>query len=729
MTVAAKSPRFPSKDAALLAAVWAACSLTLLLFRPGYPFPPFELLDSWIYTSYQWDLRRQIAEFGPTYYGARLTWILPGALIHSLLPAPTAIICYKLIVSAVLAIGCGAIVYRAAGFAPAALAVGLGVVSPQIIVALHTDYIDTPVILYGVLALACITRAKDSARWALWIFLGGVGFTGMMVSNLSTLAAPGLGIALFHLLWLRWSVGRHALSLLFYLAGAALVIGVIELVSRSAGASWFFLKPQIDMLFYMNALKDKNPWTPKNWEWAYGATWLVVPVCTLILGAFRSFVFRSANQAVLRLTQALTGGLAVSLLFALIFELRGMGVMSLYYYSSFHLCFALPLLVLACANDISLGKAVVLRVAAPIVVILSILLWGDSLSRSPLLFRLFSFLKSPSSIPLVVAGLLLVVAGLLAVWRAYQPDLRHLKILRGELLLTGLVFCSFFDGMRGPEISDRLRERYTAVNAAYWTITREFRPASYRFWIEATHRDGVSLASTKLWGYRLFTLKPFPDFDQPDLSGITLIVPAASGQGTELISRAYEAMGARGFEPVAPRILSVPGTKGAGFDLVCFTMGVRPFDPERADGSTAKAEAVASYTSAEPDPYMNHLGSVVLGSREGDLVSTASGYPIYRRTDPGDHLATLYVPVPAAESGQLRQFALVLEMPEDGSCTVLVQDEAFRQMHDTLLTKSGHHVRNFAVPAEVKQLRLVLASREGPQTPLPTRMTLYMVKP
>lgn len=94
-----------------LTLIWGMGSLLLLLFRSGYPFPLFDVLDSWIYTAYQWDLKNQIAEFGPTYYGARLSWILPGAGLHSLLPPAVANIVLKLIFSALLSISCASIVY------------------------------------------------------------------------------------------------------------------------------------------------------------------------------------------------------------------------------------------------------------------------------------------------------------------------------------------------------------------------------------------------------------------------------------------------------------------------------------------------------------------------------------------------------------------------------------------------------------------------------------------
>ena len=49
--------RYP---AGILAAAWLGCTLLLLTFRPGYLFPPVDLIDSWVYTGYQWNLRGHI---------------------------------------------------------------------------------------------------------------------------------------------------------------------------------------------------------------------------------------------------------------------------------------------------------------------------------------------------------------------------------------------------------------------------------------------------------------------------------------------------------------------------------------------------------------------------------------------------------------------------------------------------------------------------------------------
>lgn len=101
---------------------WAVCTILLFLLRPGYTFPPFDVIDSWVYTGYQWNLRGHIADFGYVYYGSRLTLILPGAFLHSVLPPLAANVCYKLIESALLAAAFGRIALASRSL-PAALLV------------------------------------------------------------------------------------------------------------------------------------------------------------------------------------------------------------------------------------------------------------------------------------------------------------------------------------------------------------------------------------------------------------------------------------------------------------------------------------------------------------------------------------------------------------------------------------------------------------------------------
>jgi len=708
-----------------LAGTWAICTLALLLFRPGYTFPPLELLDSWIYTSYHWDLKTQIADFGPTYYGSRLSWVLPGALLHWLLPLEAAEICFKLIVSALFATACAAIVRRAAGPSAALLAVALSIIAPQFIVALHTDFTDTPVIVYATLALACITAARDSRRWVAWIFLGGCFFTGMTIANLSSLGAPGLGLAAFHLLWLRWGFKRQLACLGLYLLAALTVCLVLGGIHVLAGGAFFFLKPQIAMIFYVKELKN-SPWMPANWLWLAGATWLVVPVGTLLWGVLCSLTNRTAHAEHRRLIQALTAALFVSLAWALMLEFKFNGVLYYYFYASYHLCLALPLLAALCWAGTEPSRRSAAVAGTLILTLLAFVVAGKPLSAWHALKPLPWLGSSNVTLPVLAAGVFLLL-GLMTALRVLPGGLR--RICRRELLVLGLIVCSISLEFYSPPISDRLRERYVMVHAAYQALAREFPRGSYIFWHHPYEPSGVSLGSTKLWQYRLLTLEPFPKFAPFRFTDKTVVIPCPPGRGRESLNIATKVLAQFRTDLVDPRIIAVPGDAGLGFDLACFSMRRQQFDPEHlTDGATSVKMLLDLRFDAIP-PYTSSLQANLYGLKRAEAVVTAPGYPVFTRTDPRDHLATPFITLAAPKPDVLRHLSLVVIMPADGRTKCIVQTEGYQEIAQLSLHTKGRSTHLIVVPADRASLRIYLQSDTDAPTALPTRLTLYEIGP
>jgi hypothetical protein len=708
----------------MLVSVWLGGTVALLLFRPGYTFPPFELLDSWIYTSYQWDLKNQIADFGPTYYGSRLSWILPGALIHSILSPAPAEICFKLLFSGLFAAACGTIVYRAAGIYAALVAVTLGVFAPQIIAALHADYVDTPVIVYAALTLACITVSRNSRFWAAWIFLGGIFFAGMLVANLSSIGTPGLGIAVFHLLWLRWGFRRQLASVGLYLLGILVFILAIGWIHVRAGGPFYFLKPQVGMVLYFHGLKS-NPWTHTNWLWLYGATWLVIPLATVLWGARISLAKASRNDEIRRLIQALTAGLLVSLVWSVQLELKGLEVLSLYYYASYHLCFALPLLAVLCrpGTPITLRESVWTGLLVAALILFSFV--GKPLFAWTSLVPLHRFMATPEFMPWLAMSVLLLI-GFLASFRFLPVVVR--RCCRPEFMVLGLIACSLFTGFHGHEISDRLQERYGLVSRAYRVVAREFPRGSYVYWIHPEERNGVSLASTKLWGYRMLTLKPFPELEAGvHVTQQTVIVPCPLGRGTESLGVATKALAAIGIELMRPRIIPVPGKAGLGFDLLSFSMQRVAIDPAAPPAGMKPPVLLMDFLSAGKRAYTHQLTRSVHDPAKGEVLDLSDGYPFFSPSDASDYLATQYQMCSLARAGQSRQLAIVTLMPAAGNCRCEIQDQQFRHILDVTLTKAGRTFHLADLPPDSASLRVVFKSPDGSTTPLPTHIQIYEI--
>lgn len=712
-----------------LIALWTGCSLLLLGLRPGYPFPPYGGLDGWIYTAYQWDLKNQIAEFGPTYYGSRLSWILPGALLHTLLPPLAANLVYKLAISALLASASAAIVCRALGLRAALLAVACSVLSPQIIAALHTDYIDTPVFVFGTATLACITLARDSRHGLAWIFGAGVFFTAMVIANLGSIATVGVGLALFHLVWLRWNIGRHAMSLGVYVLAASTVIGLLGFIhQQAAGGQFNFVKAQWDMLFYMNNLGEKNPWRPSDWLWLRDANWLVLPAAALLWGIFAAWVRPATDERTRQLTRALTLSLAVALLLSVILQVRGLGVLAYNYYASFLLCLSVPLLLacLATANrtrPASLGWLLSL----PALLAIMVLAWD----RDPAIRWLFHdlpFLHPLHSSSLLVVFLLLVaLASAINAVRRSRTGMPY-AWLRPELFLAGMFLCSMPVDFQNHNNSDRLRERYASVHTAYRTLAREFPAGSYRFWLHPDEPDGVSLASTKLWGGRLFTLDFFPKFTANALASThedqTLVVPSPPGEGPAVLATATRVLRQAGYTLISSRVISLPGEAGTGFDLACFSLHPAPLAPGQFKEESLATEALLDLKFFSPQPYIQLLGRNLYGRNTAQAIDTSPGYPVFTRTDPRDHLATNYQPLQGP-----RQISVVATMPADGHCIGVIQIENCQTIAQIGWIRKGRFVHTITIPEGATSIRLYLQSTQDGPTALPTRITLYPVNP
>lgn len=706
--------KFGQGTVRLLVAVWACSTLLLFLFRPGYAFPPFEVIDSWVYTGYQWDPRGHLSEFGPLYYGSRFTLILPGAILHSLLPPLAANIAYKLLESALLGTAFALIAFGSRRLSVALLAVALSVLCPQIIVALHTDYMDMAVILYGALTLAGITVAKDSRHWVAWILMAGVAFACMTVSNLSAFAMPGLGLAAYHVLWTNWGLRRQLVCSALYIGAALVVLATFGLISRQLGGQFLFLRPQIEMIFYFHH-NPQNPWTPPNWEWLKIATWLVVPGCALAWGLARAGSRRPDESPTHLLTRALTGGLAVSLAVAMNMEIRGAAVLAYNFYACLQLCLALPLLAVCGAGQTDAGG---LRWPLAMVCFLALgALWGNSLSAAALVQRYLPFPILVDHIPVLAAIALLATA---AIFLWLPPRFRQ-----PQLLALCIVACSLPLGFHGPTLSDRLPERYAAIHRAFQTLAREFPQGSYRFWIHPAQADGTSLASTRLYGYRLFSWKNFPEFENPTAPDLTIIIPTLPGQGATVLEEATAVMDRAKLDLVNPRLIPIPGQNGTGFDLVCFSLESRSDEAKRMIDVAEQGTVVMDLQFTATPPYTDEMIQTTFQPAGAKTIDVRQGYPTFTPTDRQDYLWTAWHPIPSASAGETRQLTLIADMPVTGYCLCVVQTEGYHEIRRIALTKKGRTAHSISVPPDAHTLRIYFKTDSGQPTALPTRLTIY----
>src|ERR1035438_9475648 len=159
-------------------------SIVLWHTRDAFYSPPW-YGDAWFYLGYFRDLlefKRRM--FYGAYYGSRLSWILPGYLVHSMFPPVLANAILHLAVQTVATLSLFSILRLIAGVRGAFLATLVFAVNPWLWAATGWDYVDGAGIAYCLLALALFTSAalEPFRKWTL--VLAGAALAGMAYTHL-----------------------------------------------------------------------------------------------------------------------------------------------------------------------------------------------------------------------------------------------------------------------------------------------------------------------------------------------------------------------------------------------------------------------------------------------------------------------------------------------------------------------------------------------------------------
>jgi hypothetical protein len=270
-----------------------------------------------------------------------------------------------------------------------------------------------------------------------------------------------------------------------------------------------------------------------------------------------------------------------------------------------------------------------------------------------------------------------------------------------------------------------LKERYATVNEAYRTLAEEYPLGSYRFWLHPGNEDGVSLAATKLWEFRLLTERRFPDIDASLLPAKqTIVIPAPLGQGEKVLAQARKALRSPLVRLNGQHIIPIVGDHGIGFDLVCFKFKRIVIDPEA--GSTA-LKPLLELRSDGQTPYTDRMYKIMADPSRGEPVNYSAGYPVFTRSGPNDHLATDFVDFQPIAPGEIRELILIVNMPADAHCFCMVQTKEATTLAQITFTQPGRTVHTIPVPAGAKNLRVYFKSTEASPTPLPSRLTIYEI--
>jgi hypothetical protein len=292
----------------------------------GHPW-----IDDWIYVGFFLDLRKHLELFRGTYYGSRLSWILPGYIAYKLFQPRIAdyILHVGVYYAAALPLyfTLKHMACRRAALVAALLMGGYG----YFLWAVGWDYVDGAGIAYFLLTTLALTLASKNERAWNWLMLAGLFYGAMIYSQLFLVVfTPPL---LFYYFAANRGGRRHSFSLgIVHVTLGFLVITILlGMVNYRLGGDFLFYGPSVRTA--IDLARTTNPWRRPFQLWWKQATWLVMPSlafvsCLAFLWKFR-FDRSRRSLALLQLYF-----LSCVLIFVLV-EIKGTPVLQYLYYASF----------------------------------------------------------------------------------------------------------------------------------------------------------------------------------------------------------------------------------------------------------------------------------------------------------------------------------------------------------------------------------------------------------
>ncbi len=308
------------------------------------------LIDPWIYTGFFLSLPMFARIFPGTYYGSRLSVIVPGFAAHWLLPPLLASYGLHLTLLAAVVFATFRLVRSNHGLPAALIASTLMTWHPLVIAEIGWDYVDGAGVAFVMLAIAALDDAvrRDDRRRRAGIVAGFMIACGVVANLFLVVFLPVWGVFLLLRAGLRWRtvavIGFAAL------AGAAAGLLAFGAVSHSLGGSWWCLGPQIRELRALTAAR--NPWQLSGYAWVLGATWLVLPAVAAgasLIGCARHYRARTGVDftSTIHATYLAAAALFVGI------QLLSTPVLQISYYSSY----LVPLAIVAIAVSGGVLKA------------------------------------------------------------------------------------------------------------------------------------------------------------------------------------------------------------------------------------------------------------------------------------------------------------------------------------------------------------------------------------
>jgi hypothetical protein len=476
-------------------------------------------IDPWVYVGYYLDLRNHLRAFAGTYYGTRLTAILPGVVAYQCFPPLIAN--YVLHLARYYA-GVLALYYtlkltvsnRAAFLG----ALGLGC-HHFYLCAVGWDYVDGSGVVYLLLATLFLTLAARRPHWPAYLITGGACVAALAFANLFYIVFTPFPLIHYLVVNRQYRRNSFLLSLLLGTAGAVALTLLCCLVQYWATGQFWFFKATVD--FAVDYVAKPNPYKAATYAWLKGANWLLVPCLTLAGMVPFALKARAAIPG-----RGMAWFYQVSFLAAVAmlvgWEAYGVPRLQYFYYSSL----LIPAAFLALGSQFGAhvetltprAFAVLSGLAITgLVVGIACEPLGEELSKlAPYAGIIGAAICFPAFALLVIRAPDVVRSGLLLLILLAVPDYvsRCTFSFGGKRLPTRLVGT---EPVACP-ITEYRQDCLKAVVRGVKIGRATDHTADFKFWYDVKEDTGsvyTALASCYLWGWRMVNTH-FPEIDKPE---------------------------------------------------------------------------------------------------------------------------------------------------------------------------------------------------------------------
>jgi 4-amino-4-deoxy-L-arabinose transferase-like glycosyltransferase len=459
-------------------------------------------LDDWFYFGYFLELRQRMQRFPGTYYGSRLSWVLPGHLAYKFLPPQIAAyvlhfgVYYVAILS--LYITLKHLVGRRAALIAAMLMGGYCF----FLWAAGWDYVDGAGLMYFLMTTLALTLASEGKYQKTWLALAGV-FCGAMIYSQLFLVVFTPSILLYYFVVNRsWRGSSLVLAALSFTSGFLVISLIFGLVNYKLGGDFLFYAPSVREAIDLS--RKANPWSRPFHVWWRQATWLVMPALIFFTSLVSLWNFR--RQRTSHSTFLLQIYYLSCALVLMLFEVKGMPVLQYLYYASF----LMPGLFLAIGGQIG-PRIDRLNFGFFLFVVCEATVIPLSAYRISPGSRLVFWLNT-HLIPVVLS---MTLVGIVLFWLREHPA-KTLALCSLVCIAIGLVNTA---GENFRVIDPDAAHYGWTVMAQSLQVIRSIEPSgNILFWYQADEPMGNfyrAVASTYLWGYTVVNER-FPSLNRAD---------------------------------------------------------------------------------------------------------------------------------------------------------------------------------------------------------------------